>query len=153
MQQIAILLRRFPFIGWFATQLYRLTKPQFTAGVVGIVFNAQGHVLLVEHVFHAKYPWGLPGGWVDRGEPLDTGVARELHEELQLDVTVQDVVYVEIVRKYRNHIDIAYLCEAHNSVGNLSTELLRYRWTPLDDLPVIPAFHRTAIEHALLRRT
>ncbi|MEL6148195.1 MAG: NUDIX hydrolase [Chloroflexota bacterium] len=151
MQHIANFLRRFPFIGWFATQLYRLTKPQFTAGVVGIVFNDEGHVLLVEHVFHAKYPWGLPGGWVDRGEPLDVSVVRELREELQLDVTVQLVAHVEIVRKYRNHIDIAYLCKAHNSVGTLSTELLQYRWTPLDNMPVIPAFHQAAIEQALKR--
>ncbi len=149
LQKIANILRRFPWIIRLATHVYRLGRPRFSAGVVGVIFNTNNEVLLVEHVFHPDHPWGLPGGWVDRAEPLDVAVAREVREELQLSVEAKQVLHVEIATKRFNHIDVAYLCTTQGDVGELSAELLQYRWTPTDALPDrIPVFHRHAIQQA-----
>jgi ADP-ribose pyrophosphatase YjhB (NUDIX family) len=51
-------------------------------GVRGIAEDGQGRVLLVRHSYLGG--WHLPGGGVDRGEPPDAAVVRELEEEVGL---------------------------------------------------------------------
>jgi ADP-ribose pyrophosphatase YjhB (NUDIX family) len=51
-------------------------------GVRGIVEDGQGHVLLVRHSYISG--WHFPGGGVDRGEPPETAVVREMEEEVGL---------------------------------------------------------------------
>lgn len=144
---VAGLIRRAPWIAVSARWLYRLGQPRFSAGVVGVVLNAQSEVLLVEHVFHPYHPWGLPGGWVDRREDPSETLIREMREELELQVDVGPVLLVKL--DYDNHIDMAFLCRQVGPIGVLSAELLSYRWTPLDDLPSLQPFHHLAIQRAL----
>jgi ADP-ribose pyrophosphatase YjhB (NUDIX family) len=51
-------------------------------GVAAAVEDAQGRVLLVKHRFDPG--WRLPGGGVNRGEPVQAAVMRELGEEVGL---------------------------------------------------------------------
>lgn len=146
MEKVAQFLRRYPWIVPFALRIWRLGRPRFTAGVVGVVTNDAGEVLVVEHVFHPKIPWGLPGGWVDRAERLDETLARELREELSLPVTVGRTLLVELNPKHRYHMDIAFHCTPQGEVGAVSNELLGYAWHAPATLPDIPPFHRRAIE-------
>lgn len=146
-QRIAALVKRLPVALRLVHFLWRLTRPRFSAGVVGVVFNPLGEVLIVEHVYHTYPQWGLPGGYVDRGENPDTTIARELREELELRVEVGRIVLLE--RAYAGHLDIAYLCSAGSEVGALSDELLDYRWVLPDQLPAVQPFHRRAVQAAL----
>lgn len=146
-QQLANLLRRMPWILSGLYRLWRILQTKYTAGVVGIIFNAQGEVLLVEHVFHPKTPWGLPGGWVDAGDSPTTAVKREFMEEVKLSIDVGQVILVEAT--HHRHIDIAFLCESDGTVGELSKELLDYGWFSLDNLPRLRQFHYRAIHQAL----
>jgi len=144
---VAKLIQRAPWIAVSARWFYRLTQPRFSAGVVGVVLNAHGEVLLVEHVFHPYHPWGLPGGWVGRREDPSETLVREMREELELQVNVGPVLLVKL--DYDNHIDMAYLCQQAGPIGVLSAELLSYRWTSLNDLPRLQPFHYLAIQRAL----
>ena len=49
---------------------------------MGLVIDGQGRVLLVRHSYMTG--WSLPGGGVDRGEPPEVAVFRELAEEVGL---------------------------------------------------------------------
>lgn len=147
MRRLATFLRKAPWLVVIARVIWRLTQPKFSAGAVGVVFDEQGRVLLVEHVFHPYAPWGLPGGWVDRHESPDQTVRRELQEELELSVEVGPVLLVEV--DYGNHIDLAYLCTAAGKPGNLSRELLDYTWCDPVQLPPLQKFHYRAIQSAL----
>lgn len=51
-------------------------------GVAGAVFDEAGRVLLVRQRYMAG--WRLPGGGVDRGEPPQAALLRELGEEVGL---------------------------------------------------------------------
>ena len=150
-RRVAEVVQRAPWLIYPGRWLWRIRQPHFTAGVVGVVFNAQNQVLLVEHVFHPHNPWGLPGGWVERNEnPYET-IRRELHEELDLDVEVGPALLVRV--SFHDHLDLAYLCSMTGEIGSLSTELLDYRWFDLADMPCLHSFHYDAIQQALATRT
>lgn len=146
-RQAALTLRKSPWLIAIAYRLWRMTRPRFTVGVVGVVFNPAGDVLIVEHVFHRELPWGLPGGWVERNEDPALGLQRELVEELQLVTEVGQIVALE--KTYPNHLDLAYLCYPQSAIGALSYELASYRWIAPTELPDINPFHRHAIGRAL----
>jgi ADP-ribose pyrophosphatase YjhB (NUDIX family) len=59
---------------WLITQ-------KFLVGVVGVVLNDVGQILLVKHTYREKYPWGLPSGWLKRGEQPMEALKREIKEE------------------------------------------------------------------------
>jgi ADP-ribose pyrophosphatase YjhB (NUDIX family) len=147
MRRVAQFLQKAPWIIGAARSVWRLGQPKFTAGAVGVIFNDQGQVLLVEHVFHPYAPWGLPGGWIDRNESPSETVIRELQEELHLTVEARSLLLVET--DFGNHLDFAYLCAAKSPVGQLSSELLGYGWYDTNALPKLHRFHYRAILTAL----
>jgi 8-oxo-dGTP pyrophosphatase MutT (NUDIX family) len=51
-------------------------------GVAGAVIDDRGQILLVKHRYNPG--WRLPGGGVNRGEPVQDAVLRELSEEVGL---------------------------------------------------------------------
>jgi ADP-ribose pyrophosphatase YjhB (NUDIX family) len=147
LRRLANLLQSAPWITSSAIRLWRWRQARFSAGVAGVIFNAVGQVLLVEHVFHPHAPWGLPGGWVDRCEDPADALRREMREELALEVTVGPVLLVEL--DYGNHLDLAYLCFADGRIGKLSSELLNHGWFDIAELPILQKFHYRAIMRAV----
>lgn len=146
-RKLATLLRRAPWLVRSARVLWQVRQAKFSAGVVGVVLDQQGAVLIVEHVFHPYTPWGLPGGWVDRGEDPAQTLKREFEEELQFEIEVGPVLLVKV--DLGNHIDMAYLCYGTGAIGQLSSELLDYRWVQPAQLPRLHSFHDRAIRRAL----
>lgn len=145
-RQIATLVRRFPALVRLPYLVYHQTRPRYTLGVVAVIADVAGAVLLVEHVYHPRFAWGLPGGWIDADEDPAAAILRELHEELALSARVCRVAH--LAKTAPNHIDIAFLCAAESPVGKLCHELLAYRWVAADELPPLKPFHARAIELA-----
>ena len=59
----------------------RLLVPRQRIGVAVVGIGDDDRFLMLHHVYHPSAPWGLPGGWLDRGEnPADCAL-RELREE------------------------------------------------------------------------
>jgi ADP-ribose pyrophosphatase YjhB (NUDIX family) len=54
-----------------------------SVGVLGIVLDETGRILLVEQTY--RNGWYLPGGGVRRKEPLDEALRRELREEVGVE--------------------------------------------------------------------
>jgi 8-oxo-dGTP pyrophosphatase MutT (NUDIX family) len=95
-QKLAGWLRQFGPLRWGLALAVRLIVSRHYVGAVGVIFNDAGQVLLLEHVFRLYYPWGLPGGWVERGEnPVET-VRREVAEELGLPVEVKQLLLCQL---------------------------------------------------------
>jgi ADP-ribose pyrophosphatase YjhB (NUDIX family) len=140
--RLSATFRRFPWMVKVLINLYRVTLPRFTAGVNGVLLDDSGRVLLVEHVYHAVRPWGLPGGWVDRCEEPSDSVVREFREETGIEVQVVRPILVQVGQFWGSHLDMSFLltCAAMPDSLYLSSELLDYGWFSLDDLPPLHRF-------------
>jgi len=85
---------------------------------VGAVIVEAGKVVLVRRRFEPLAGrWSLPGGALELGETLETGVAREMREETGLDVEVGpmievfDRIILDAERRVRYHfVLVDYLC-------------------------------------------
>ncbi len=130
--------------------LYSRTRARYTIGVAAVILDESERVLLVEHAYHPRFAWGLPGGWIDADEAPALAIQRELLEELQIEARATRIVHV--AKTARNHLDLAYLCEARGPVGKLSHELLDYAWAHHHALPTLRGFHRRAIDSAFALR-
>ncbi|MCV4861023.1 NUDIX hydrolase, partial [Escherichia coli] len=67
-------------------RLVRLSQPTFTVSVAAIVFDYKGKVLLLKHVLRTTAGWGLPGGFINKGEQPESAIRREIHEETGLEL-------------------------------------------------------------------
>ncbi|MFD9823069.1 NUDIX domain-containing protein [Streptomyces violascens] len=80
-----------------------MTAPRLSAIVfAGIILeNQHGNILLQRraNTGFADGLWSLPGGVVDRGELLVQAAAREAHEELDVDVDLQDLRTAHVLNK------------------------------------------------------
>ena len=153
-RQIATLVQRFPWVGQAFPPFYRLIQPWVTVGAVGVIFNTDGHMLIVEHVFHPRFPWGLPGGWMSRHEDPAQTVAREVMEETSLKVEVIKPLLITQTEFLASHLDVAFLCQLPpgSAEVHLSGELLDYRWVDPLQAPPMARFHTKAIKAALNER-
>jgi ADP-ribose pyrophosphatase YjhB (NUDIX family) len=145
-------------VRWLVRIAARIVAPRHCVGAVGVVFDGEGRVLLVEHAFRTDFPWGLPGGWVRSGEEPSAAVVRELREELGLDVAVGELVACAVVGRVRTsthpvHLGLAYLCELKSGRENLSVEALATDWIdPSTPAKPLAPFQLTAIARAFGRR-
>ena len=64
----------------------RLGQRRFTVTAGGLIIDDSGRILLLEHVFRPDRGWGLPGGFLGKGEQPEEALRRELREEIALEL-------------------------------------------------------------------
>jgi 8-oxo-dGTP diphosphatase len=126
----------------------RLTHTRFTVTAGALIFNDAGEVLLLKHRFRAGSGWGLPGGFLEKGEqPLDA-MRRELREEIALEVESVEIFAARSFKK-PGQVEVLFRCRANGSVKPQTMEVERAEWFALGSLPHgLPRDQRSLVESA-----
>lgn len=98
------------------------SQQRFLVGVLGVIANSDGEVLLLEHRFRTPYPWGLPGGFVDVGEDLLEALSRELHEELALEVDIDPTPLDVELNPRTRHLSVVFAARPRDPTAPWRTD-------------------------------
>jgi len=114
-----------------------LVNQKFLVGVDALILNDQQEVLLFKHSYRKDIPWGLPGGWLKKGEDPIEAVEREILEESGFRVKMIKPLVVDGSEKY-SRVDIVYLGELISETQFVpSDEVEKAGFFPLDEMPKI----------------
>lgn len=110
----------------------RLAQSKFTVSVGAIVTNAEGKVLLLDHVLRPASGWGIPGGFIGTGEQPEKALRRELCEETGLEI---ESVELCRVRTFHRHVEILFRARARGAGEIRSFEINKIGWFEVDRMP------------------
>ena len=120
--------------------------PKFAVGIAGVILNENGEVLLFHHTYRGKrFPWGLPGGWLDPREDPALCIVREIHEETGLNVRTVRPLLIENALLVR-HLTVIYLCKLVDGEFRPSSEVDAIQYFGRNTLPEMMRSQREALE-------
>ncbi len=127
------LWRDVPFPGWMRQVFLRILNPSFMVGATALIQDEHGRILILEHTYRRRVPWGLPGGWLKRAESPETGLAREVLEETGLKVRVDALLAAEFWGN--SQLDLLFRCTVESGTCQASDETGLHRWVLPHELP------------------
>ena len=139
--------RRLP--GGVRRRVMRFGHRRFTATAGALIFDNHNRILLLDHVFRPDSGWGIPGGFLNRGEQPEAGLRRELREEVGLELDSVELLFTRSLYRPRQ-IEIYFRAKAMGTPRPRSFEIKRAEWFPLDGLPAeLPKDQRQLIQRAI----
>jgi 8-oxo-dGTP diphosphatase len=127
----------------------RATQAKFTVTAAGIIFDNDGKVLLLKHLFRPGSGWGIPGGFVEAGEHPEAALRRELREETGLEIESAKVFDTRAFGP-QQQIEIVFLGQANGAPFPQSLEVDQAVWFSPDALPEnLSADQKRLIERAV----
>lgn len=138
--------RILPF--WMQRIASAILRPHYEVTVGAMVFNDQDQLLLCEHTYRRRHPWGLPGGDLKAGEDPVDGIKREVLEETGLRVQDARLLLVENSAEIRQ-VTLTYLCTEVSGTFIPNEEVSNIRYFDTDKLPDFFQEHRVTIEKSL----
>ena len=116
---------------------YRLTRigqRRFTVTTAVAIFDDEGQLLLLEHVFRPDSGWGLPGGFLNSSEQPEEGLRREIREEIGVELTDVRLLFTRSLGRLRQ-VEIYFRAKALGVPQPRSFEIKRAEWFTLSGLP------------------
>jgi len=114
-----------------------LTQPRFTVTAGAVVCDERGRVLLLKHTLRRGSGWGIPGGFLARGEQPDEAVRREVREETGLELEGVELLFVRTLGHVRQ-VEVIFRASARSdSLARLKKnfEIERAEWFAPASMP------------------
>jgi len=131
---------------WLVARL----EARFTVAVTVVLQDCEEQVLLLRHRWHAHGGWGLPGGFLLRGEEPEAGVVRELREETGLSCKDLCLLQAGSVAGGQG-VELLFRARLYEPQPlRLNWEILEGRWFAREALPSeLPGPQRRMLESLL----
>lgn len=128
-------------------RIVRTTQNTFTASAGALITNSKNEILLLDHVLRPKNGWGIPGGFMNHGEQPEQAIAREVMEEVGLELTNIKMIRARTIGR---HIEMLFSAEAEGKPEVLSREIKTAGWFSIDKIPAeMNAPQRHVVENYL----
>jgi 8-oxo-dGTP diphosphatase len=130
----------------------RFLNDQFSVTAGAIVFDRDGRLLLLKHVFRPGSGWGIPGGFIKAGEQPEEALRRELREEVAVELDDVEVAFVRTLKRMQQ-VEVIFNCRSDGKPIPQSVEIECAEWFHLDALPpTLSRDQQQLIDRALARR-
>jgi len=130
-------------------RMSRFGQTSFRVTVAAMLFDNQGRILLLDHVFRADKGWGVPGGFIANGEHPEEALRRELREEVSIEIDEVKLLFVRTLG-FIKQVEIYYRARVIGDPKPSSIEIKQARWFALNELPAeISPDQRRLIERAI----
>src|SRR5260370_11355391 len=120
--------------GGVRRRVSRLGQSRFTVTAAAFIFDDDGRILLLEHVFRPDSGWGVPGGFLSKAEQPEHGLRREFREEIGIEIENVEILFARTLSRPRQ-IEIYFRARAIGEPEPCSFEIITAKWFALDDLP------------------
>ena len=148
-RRLVIAWGQLPLPEWLRALILWLFLPKFLVGAVAVIFDENKRVLLFRHTYRTPCAWGLPGGWLKRGEHAHEALEREIYEESGYQIRALRSVVVGGDRRLQR-IDLYYECKLLSGTFRPSAEVSEAAFFTLENLPAcLEPFHLTVIQYTL----
>ena len=110
----------------------RITQDKFTVSAAAVILNENGEVLILNHALRFYCGWGLPGGFLERGEQPEDGIRREIREETGIEMECLRLIRTRVID---GHVEVIFAAKAVGEPEVLSREILELGWFYFETLP------------------
>ncbi len=132
--------------GRWKVRLLRATQGTFLIGVIGLVRDPAGRILVLEHRFR-RHALGFPGGYMTTGEAPHEALARELKEETGLAAQVAPEILEAWFEVPAGRMTVALAATSPGGPLALSNEIVSGGFVGLDALPdTLDPDHRRLVQ-------
>jgi ADP-ribose pyrophosphatase YjhB (NUDIX family) len=114
----------------------RVIAPAYVVGVVAVVRNSAGDVLLLRERHHEG--WALPGGLLARREHPADALVREIREEIGVVLSTAELGDPRVeVDPHARRVDVIYQVSAGPDMSPAAQEpeVLETRWYSAEEMP------------------
>ena len=111
---------------------------KFYVATKGIVLNHHNQILIIQRAEGGRHEnmWEFPGGMVEFGELPEEALAREIKEEVNLDIDILKYMYSwKWIENNEQVVGVSYLCRCKDvSTLKLSFEHRNYKWVNISEI-------------------
>lgn len=119
--------------GGIRLKIIRLTQMKFTVSVAAIITDNSGKILLLEHLLRPQRSgWGIPGGFINRGEQFDDAIRREIREEVAIELFDVRIVRMRTIGR---HVEVMFRASTDGIPEIRSREICSFGWFTVDSMP------------------
>lgn len=134
---------------WLQWRIARITMQKFLVGVIAVIVDGEGRILLFKHTYRREYPWALPSGWLKAWESAPRAVEREVREEAGFQIRALRPLIAETADD-RPRVDLVFHCEYLGGEFRPSDEVSEARYFAPDALPApLEPFQRRLITQVM----
>jgi ADP-ribose pyrophosphatase YjhB (NUDIX family) len=120
--------------GTIRRRMVRMGQSRFTVTTGAMLFDDDGRILLLEHVFRPDSGWGIPGGFLSRSEQPQDGLRRELRDEVSIEIDEVEFLFARTLPRPRQ-VEIYFRARVIGDPKPSSFEIKQAQWFTLNELP------------------